>query len=531
MEFLCGLTHGKVRVDQDFSTHLVLSLKAPAVQVDQVRPRLALVFCIDVSSSMKGERLDRAKQSALKMVGHLKTDDYFGVVAFGSDVRTVVAPGPIGDRRVEAQKAISDLHAEGMTNFSGGMIRSLELLKGLDLGSDVIHRVIMLTDGQANVGPAKTPDEILKLLGANRDHVTCSAFGYGSGNDFSPDFLTSFAREGKGNYAHIEGPDGALKAFGTELGGLISTYATDIRLEVIPLNGHVIENVVSDVSVSEEPTGEVYIDVPEILAEETRHIVCSVKLSSQKAPGPRSVNVFHVKTSFQTFDSTGKREVHTVESKAKVQFVRVGEEDTKPNEDLDQIVGLAELVRTQLEAESMAKRGDYQQASMALKSRSDDFTRRGRSRLAAASLSLADRLDSAEHYQTNTGYLRSFSNGASRGMGVSSYVGGSDQLLGGLGVMTQTSNTTNTSNAFAGGAQVIPHIDLGAGAPATTNPNPFFDMSLMAGAPDLSNANSVWVAPSPAPALGVVPNPVSEPETNRPTKAKRSLKQTRKSSW
>jgi Ca-activated chloride channel family protein len=554
MKLVTRLTQEKVRFDQETDAHLVLTLTAPAVNAEKTRPKLALIMCIDTSSSMAGPKLEYAKQSVLKMIEHMKGDDVFGVVTFDSQVRVVAAPQRLEGHKDEFRKAVQGLTTSGMTNFSGGMLKSIDLLKNLDLNGSYIHRVIMFTDGQANVGPAKEPAEIIKLLKANAEHVTASAFGYGSGTDFSPDFLTEFAKEGKGNYAHVEDPDKALQAFGTELGGLISTYATDVRIELKPLNGHSVEKVISDVDVDEENTGEVYINVPDLLAEETRHLVVAVKMAKQKAHGPRAVNVFDVKATFQTFDAQGKKETHTVESKGRVQFVKEGDEDKKLDATLDDIVGLAQLVRSQLEAESQAKRGDYAAAAAVMEHRANDFKRRGREKLAAASSNIGGKMASASLYVQNNGYLKSFERGVTRGVGVASYSAGADYDLQELGVMTSTSSQTTTSASFTGSGSVVqPSLTGAVVAPAVQPVTWIADSSINlqgnpawvgGSSPFSGDLGGVTASPAIPAVVGVTapptpPAPVPAHETSKSdaksqdkASSKKSLKQTRSNkSW
>lgn len=447
MKIDARLTFNQVRHDQDNKAHLVLSLNAPSLDTSGPRPKLSIIVCVDTSSSMAGQKIEYAKMSLLKMIDHLKADDYFGIVSFDNSARVVAPLSSISNGKDTLRKLVGGLRPSGSTNFADGMLKAIDMLKNEDLGSNYIQRVIMFTDGQANVGPAKTAPELIQLFKANApDFISASAFGYGLGQgDFDPEFLSSFAKEGRGNYAHVEDPDKALKAFGTELGGLASTYATGLSIQVTPLAGHRVEQVVSDVDAEEEITGEVQIQVPDILSEETRHIVMAVKLAEQKVPGPRSVNVFDVRVTYNTFDSVGKKEINSIDAKAKVQFVKAGEEQKKPTEVLDDIVGLAQLVRAQLEAEEQAKKGNFEAASLKLQGLGENLTQRGRSRLAAAASNLQGRMDSRASYSVNEGYLRSFSRGATRGMGVSSYSGGADQELQALGV--STSNTTQLSTA------------------------------------------------------------------------------------
>ena len=463
MKIEAALTYDKIRHDQDHNAHLVISLTAPTKDGEEGRAPICVVPVIDVSGSMAGEKLEYAKRSAIKLIEHLRPGDYTGLIAFESRVHVIIPPQQITPEVKEKMKAeIGKLHTIGGTNFAGGMLKAIELINNLDLPNGVLHRVIMLTDGQANEGPATQPQDIIKLFGANAGRVTASAFGYGNGSGISQEFLGDFAREAKGNYAYIRDPDGALTAFGKELGGLISTFATDLQLEINPLAGHEIESVISDVDADEEDVGgEITIKIPEILAEERRDLVLAVKLKSQKQAFPRAVNVFDVKVSFDTIATDGKKGTKTVEAKAKAQFVKPGEENPKPNPELDKIVALAEVVRAQIEAEEKAKQGDFGAAVMVMQNAALNVDRRGHSGLAAAASHTSASVGSHAAYAAEQGYLRSFRYGGTRGMGVSEIDEGAAMFLAEAGVQLSNSSQSSTSASFAGGGTAV----LGGGAP------------------------------------------------------------------
>ncbi len=415
MKIDAQVTFEKVNFSQEKDAHLVLSVTAPSHPGIEKRPDICIGLCIDVSGSMKGAKLDFAKKSALKVVEHLRPGDYCGVIAFESSIHVSMAPVRITPESKEQLKtAINKLRTMGGTNFSGGMLKMLELMKNLDLPSDVLHRVVMLTDGQANEGVATKPEDIVKVLAANSGRITASAFGFGT--DISQDFLTAFARAGKGNYAYIEEPDSALTAFGNELGGLLSTYATDLTIEVTSLANHCLEEVISDVPFSKEEIGNTFtLTVPNILAEETRHFVFRVKLGEQKQTFPRPVNVFEATMAYDIIASDGRKERQTVENKAKVTFVRPGDEQTKPSAALDGIVGLAQIVRAQIQAEEKAKKGDYSGAAQLMSLMEEDVTTRGHVQLANGARNIRRRMVSPEAYHEGSTYLNAYRVGATRG--------------------------------------------------------------------------------------------------------------------
>jgi Ca-activated chloride channel family protein len=466
MKIDARLTFDKIRHDQDKTAHLVLTLTAPTKAGEEARQNLCVVPVIDVSGSMAGEKLEYAKRSALKLIDHLKPGDVCGLIAFESNVHVIISPKRITNEVKDALKAeVGKLRPMGGTNFAGGMMKAIELIEKLDLPDGFLQRVIMLTDGQANQGPATKPADINKMLAANAGRVTVSAFGYGTDTD--QNFLGDFAKIGKGNYAFIRDPDGALAAFGKELGGLASTFATDLTIEVSPLVGHSIERVITDVEAeSEDVGGEVNLKIPDVLAEEQRHVVFAVKLKEQKQAFPRAVNVFEVKFGYDIIDAQGKREHKTGEAKAKVHFVKAGDEDAKANSDLDKVAGLHEVIRAQLDAEEQVKKGNFHGAQQLMVAAAGNVRRRGLVMAASAADGIGVRLGNQESYNVSKGYLRSFSGGGTRGTSLSSGDAEAVEELASYGVQLETSLQASTSNSFTGGAVVSPvppvaPVDLG----------------------------------------------------------------------
>ncbi len=525
-------TFAQIRFDQEKDAHVVVSLTAPSLDESTPRPAICIIPCIDISGSMSGSKIDFAKRSVLKLIDHLKPTDYCGVVAFESSVYDIARPEQLANgTKDKIKNAVSKLGPRGGTNFSGGLLRALELIKDLDLPEGTILRVIMFTDGQANEGVAVKTDQLVKLLEANRGRVTVSAFGYGAGADQA--LLTAFSTAGKGNYAFIAEPDAALSAFGTELGGLLSTYATDLEIEVVPLNGHQITEVVSDVAAEQENTGEVTIKVPDILAEEVRHLVLAVKFAEQKQAFPRQVNTFDVKLTYATITADGKKDRKTLEAKAKVQFVKEGEQQDKPDTSLDQIVGLAQLVRAQVKAEEAAKAGNYAEAQAAMFNFCEDAASRGLDNVANLGRNVRRRMSNSQVYAQNQGYLRSAQAGATRGMGVVSYDSVALNDVRAAGVVTSNSTQQQTSGSFVGSSVVTPEPlpvvePFNTFTPPNVSARPILT-PLVVGSPTPADPSAVPYVVVQAPS---VENSPPEPEKAEEKPARKLIKQTRsKRAW
>ncbi len=460
MKIDARLTFDKVRYDQDTTAHLVLSLTAPALEANLKRPKLCIIPVIDVSPSMtegNGDKFRYAKRSIEKLIDHLSPGDYCGLVEFSGTARTVQKPIPVTHANKEALKrAVNDLRIGSATNIADALLTGIKLADDMDLPGEVISRVILFTDGQPNRGPAISTADILTLLGKNVETTLASVSAFGYGHDANQDLLAQVAKLAKGNYAFVANPDDALTAFGKELGGLLSSYATNLQIEVTPLNGHEIVEVVSDVVHEEEAIGgDMSIEVPELLMEERRDLVVAVKLKTQKAGGPRSVNVFEVKGGYDVIDPTGHKERKTFEARAKIQFVKDGEQDAKPIVELDEIVSLAQIVHAQLQAEEAAKKGQYAAAASIMRNAADVAGGKGYIHLQSLASKVGSKMGDAHTYAASASYRASTSRGGSRGMGVASYDAEAAQDLGMVGVQLNNSVQASTSSLFSGGASHV----------------------------------------------------------------------------
>jgi Ca-activated chloride channel family protein len=190
------------------------------------RPPINIALVLDRSGSMAGMPLDAAKDAAARFAAFLTPADRLSVVVFDDAVRTIFGPAPAGTPA--AAVAIAGVSAGGSTNLSGGWLKGARLVgEGLVEGT---NRVVLLTDGQANVGIV----EPHKLLGLARDgagrRVSTTCIGFGPG--FNEDLLEPMAREGGGNYWYVESADQMAGIFEGEIEGLVALAAQNVEVEV-----------------------------------------------------------------------------------------------------------------------------------------------------------------------------------------------------------------------------------------------------------------------------------------------------------
>jgi Ca-activated chloride channel family protein len=197
---------------------------------DSQRKDAALTFVIDASGSMdRPDRLPLVKQALALLAGELREGDSVAIVVFGSESHVVLEPTSAAQRDAILQ-AIDTLGIEGATNIEGGLQMAYDLA-ARNFRPDAINRVILLSDGEANVG-ATGPDSILQTIRDQRAQgVLLSTVGFGMGG-YNDQMLERLADAGNGNYAYVDTLAAARRIFVQNLTGTLQVIAKDAKVQV-----------------------------------------------------------------------------------------------------------------------------------------------------------------------------------------------------------------------------------------------------------------------------------------------------------
>ncbi|MBI5445694.1 MAG: VWA domain-containing protein [Deltaproteobacteria bacterium] len=205
-----------------------VSLDAPPAPRAGERPPINLAVVLDRSGSMAGDKIEKAREAAIEALRRLGPRDLFSLVAYDHEVDTVV-PAQSAGRTEWIEGQIRSVGSRGNTALFGGVSQgAAEVRKNAH--RPYVNRVILLSDGLANVGPSSPSD--LGRLGAALRKEGISVSTVGVGTDFNEDLMTRLAEKSDGYHYFVESSRDLPRIFAQELGDLLSVVARGVVVEI-----------------------------------------------------------------------------------------------------------------------------------------------------------------------------------------------------------------------------------------------------------------------------------------------------------
>ncbi|MDP6934087.1 MAG: von Willebrand factor type A domain-containing protein [Myxococcota bacterium] len=211
--------------------HHLLRVGVQGETVDRdTRDPIHLTFLVDVSGSMsRPEKLGLAKTSLHKLVKNLREDDTVALCTYAGRVARILEPTTVGDAQ-RIHTAIDQLSAGGSTAMSSGIDLAYDMAwKAFQTGHE--NRVIVLSDGDANVGRTSWQDMLTQIKSYADKGVTLTTVGFGQGN-YKDTTMEQLANKGDGTNFYIDGERQAQRVFVDQIGGTLVTIARDVKIQV-----------------------------------------------------------------------------------------------------------------------------------------------------------------------------------------------------------------------------------------------------------------------------------------------------------
>jgi Ca-activated chloride channel family protein len=277
MKIDCQLDYQTILANQAQSVHAVLKLTAEKRASNRKTP---FAFCavLDRSGSMQGATLEQAKKACETVVRHLGKDDWFSLVIFDDEAQVVYPLQKIAQKD-GLLNTIKSIKSGGSTNLTAGWMLGRDELKKAP--GKISRRVLLLTDGQLNVGITEPPQvERVVTGGLETDRVRTTCLGFG--DDYVEDLLRQLAKVSGGDFFDADSPEKLPAIFREVLQGLQQISAQNVRVRINPLDFCEAMAQLSDYPVTSLPDKRVELAIGDLISEEDRILV----LMAQVLPLP-----------------------------------------------------------------------------------------------------------------------------------------------------------------------------------------------------------------------------------------------------
>jgi Ca-activated chloride channel family protein len=158
----------------------------------QAKKPVDLVVVMDVSGSMRGEKISAARNSLLQFVDLLDDRDRLEIMLFSEDLVTLTPLSALGEKRDDVRTRVSGIVEQGDTRLYGAVIAAYnELLESGD--PDHIRAMVVLSDGENTVWDYDLDQVVAQIGGSAESGTAPKIFTIAFGDDADREVLQRIA--------------------------------------------------------------------------------------------------------------------------------------------------------------------------------------------------------------------------------------------------------------------------------------------------------------------------------------------------
>lgn len=226
------LVQDKVLSGSDGKVAVSLTLTAAEIHHREDRPvtHTDLVIVLDRSGSMKGQKINDARQAVMRLVDRMGAGDRMALVSYANGVDTLSPLKAMdANNRRKFKTLVQRIYSGGGTNLGGGLQRGIHTLMHTPSGGRQ-RKVILISDGLANHG-ITDPNALGNMAsGAVENNFSVSTVGVGY--DFNEVLMTTIADHGAGSYYFLENPNAFARVFEKEFESTRNVAASSLKLRI-----------------------------------------------------------------------------------------------------------------------------------------------------------------------------------------------------------------------------------------------------------------------------------------------------------
>ena len=208
--------------------YLKVSLTGSKQDAEKRAP-INLALVIDRSTSMSGDRIEKAREAAILAINMLEDDDIISIIAYDNDAHVVI-PATKARNKQKLIKTINDkITPQGWTALFAGVSKGIKEVNKFHK-KEYVNRIILLSDGQANIGPSSTKELADLGIVAAKQGIAVTTIGLG--DDYNEDLMTALASYSDGNHAFVEKSADLEAAFIHEFKDVMSVVAQEVTVTI-----------------------------------------------------------------------------------------------------------------------------------------------------------------------------------------------------------------------------------------------------------------------------------------------------------
>jgi Mg-chelatase subunit ChlD len=220
------------------NTAFVLSINSPD-KIDR-ESNVDVLCVIDISGSMKGQKLNHVKLSLKSIISFMNPKDRLCIILFNDDANVYLDLNFMTEEtKKEYLEKIEKITAKGGTNILSGLKKAIEILKedkknennNEPMEEKRVKTIMLLSDGYDNdYDTEEIVDEIKKITKGQHLCFTLHTFGYG--DDFDTKLMSKLALIRDGSFFTIEDINKIQEYFVNALGGCMSTIYNEVKINI-----------------------------------------------------------------------------------------------------------------------------------------------------------------------------------------------------------------------------------------------------------------------------------------------------------
>lgn len=186
-----------------------------------------LIFVIDSSGSMSGQKIIQAKEAVRFIINHLDERDRFSMVDFDDGVETFTSElvPATAENREKALSFVDEIEDAGGTNINEALLGALRMVKS----GDRPNYILFLTDGRPTVGITATSDILRNIAQANTHRSRIFVFGVG--NDVNTELLDRISIDHRGPCVYVREDENLELAISSYYEKIASPLLSDLKIE------------------------------------------------------------------------------------------------------------------------------------------------------------------------------------------------------------------------------------------------------------------------------------------------------------